>query len=48
MQAAFEKCVPIMKAEDIRQARLAVLDPLLRQSGRYPIDQRDTALKPGP
>jgi hypothetical protein len=47
MQAALAKCIPLMKADEIRLARLPLVEQKLRQSGRYPINRQDTALKPG-
>jgi hypothetical protein len=47
MQAALAKCIPLMKAEEIRLARLPLVEQKLRQSGWYPIKQQDTGLKAG-
>jgi hypothetical protein len=47
MQVALAKCIPLMKAEEVRLARLPLVEQMLRQSGRYPINRQDTALKPG-
>jgi hypothetical protein len=48
VKLALEKCAPKLKAEEVRAARLVVVDEQLRKSGRYPINQQDTQLKPGP
>jgi hypothetical protein len=47
MQAALAKCIPLMKAEEVRLARIPVVEQQLRRSGLYPIKQQDTGLKPG-
>jgi hypothetical protein len=47
MQAALAKCGPLMKAEEVRLARIPVVEQQLRRGGRYPIKQQDTGLKPG-
>jgi hypothetical protein len=44
MQTALEKCVPLMKAEEVRLARLIVVDDQLRQSGRYPAEECPPAI----